>query len=308
MRFRCRTSGGVKAGVEGLSTRLLTTQSKRSAAVDLIRSGPAYHPQMPTDRSGREPADAELIQLVRQGKVDAEIAVRLGIPIEQARERVEHLMRRHHATTRDQLRDLLKKPNREPRHTLRWNRSVAVLVFGALAVGLFGGWWLRGQSGEPDAATSETDAGPTSAPSPTAEPTPEPIASVLLDGQPMTPLGRVFDVAPSASHTDGDTLVLEFDAPVVILAPQRPATWRIAESRPDGALFSLDNGKRQLVIIARGAEGTGFAYGRNDSFSVFSRTAPGPTLRLTARSVLGQTFYTLKLDGGWLYVSEEPVP
>jgi hypothetical protein len=255
-----------------------------------------------------QPGDAELLDLIEQGKVDAEIAVRLGIPIEQARDRVQQLIRNHHAASRDELRDLLGKPAREPRQTARWNLVLLALTFCALPAGLVAGWWLRGQSEGTEPATVSFDAGPPAGSSPTAAATPATNETVLIDGRQMTPVGRLFDTAPARSSIEGHTLVLEFDLPIVSQPPQRPAFWRIAEKRPDGALFSLDNGKRQLVIIARGADGTGFAYGLNESFSIFSRTESGPTVMLTARSVLGQTYYTLIADAGWLYVSEEPAP
>jgi hypothetical protein len=263
-----------------------------------------------SDDSGHSgsPQDAELVELVRTGKVDAEIAVRLGISVEQARLRVERLLRDRGVATRVDLRELLRNPTadrRQPRLSL--TPAMFLFLSVALLMGAFGGWWLRALAGDDDKASgllAAADA--TSAPSPTADQPGTPNVPVMVDGQLMTPIGRPFDIPPARSRVDGNSLVLEFDAPVVARAPESPALWRIAEKRPDRALFSLDNGRRQLVILARGSTDDGFAYGTLDSFAIFSRTAPGPTVTLMARSVLGQTYYTLKVESGWLYVSEEP--
>lgn len=198
-------------------------------------------------------SDQRLLELLSEGKVDAEIAIRLGISTEDAKRRIDNLMKATGASTRADLLRLQQAPARPP-----WSARRARLLAGGLAaVGLVivvGGWW-RSQDSPHRAAPTTNE--PTTTLPPSSVPPPSPNSS----GSIMMPLGQFITASPASATPlsqieSRDTMVVATVVDGAMIAP--PAgdpTWSVASRTSEGATFTTRNGF-QLFIYLR-VEGGG---------------------------------------------------
>jgi len=273
------------------------------------------------------PPERQLLDLIREGKVDAEIAVRLGISNAEAKARTARLASKLGVRDKAGLRELASRQaglssgattrteiEQLRGGLLRWkltSAALAVAVVAALGVG----WLLARGDGDQDpgaAVRDEPTATTTLAPLATPSPTPSPV-TLLMHGREMQLLGRPFD-ARGGAFTGLETeeretlLVARLSQPSVFRQGNFTAPLLYVGGGPASAFFSLQFPGRDVYFELSAAPGTEFIFGDDDSIGLFSRAGAGPVVTMWARAPEGPAYYHLELDtGGNLYISRDPV-
>lgn len=181
-----------------MSGLLVTNSAIGSPAWRLPEAGARYTPDMPS----LSDSDNRLLDLIREGRVDAEIAVRLGLSTGEVRERTAELARRLGVAGKVELRAL-----REPRGVPVADGPVSDLrsspptrrVFAAAAaagVVLFaiGVWLGRFSAGEKGPDLVVVSAGSPTAVVTQPPPTREPPPVLTIDGESYLGLGQIVSV------------------------------------------------------------------------------------------------------------------
>jgi hypothetical protein len=271
------------------------------------------------DEAGRENAlseqEQQLLDLIRAGKVDAEIAVRLGVSNAEVKERIERLMWRRGARYRDDLRRSEAGPAPGPVASTGGSRSpkslaaIATTVIALLAVGFACGWLLRGGGdvAPADAAASSAPTLPPTLPPPTQTP-----YATTIAGRQMQLLGQPFSARQPlkmAIDTRETSLVLRFAEPVVFRWTGLLDDARWAGGGSNGFVLAIEQAQRTISLFVVLEPDSQVVYGDNDSVALVTSGAPGPTMLVYARTPEGPAYYHLEMDSvGRLYVSSQQVP
>ncbi|MFN0096853.1 MAG: helix-turn-helix transcriptional regulator [Dehalococcoidia bacterium] len=209
------------------------------------------------------PTEERILALIREGRVDAEIAVQLGLSVGDLKARVERLMTKTGATSRAAIRPgavwpqpasqpveampvAISEPPR-PASPWHWSWPLAVaVVLGAALVGAMVGFALRRQpdASQPTApAVQSLQADPVEAPPPVA-----PLRGSLYLQPPLAPPDGV--VLVGLRRTDGQNEVVRWTAGrgVEVLLSAQDASVVNLESDPRGALLVAS------VCIERGCD------------------------------------------------------
>ncbi len=269
------------------------------------------------------PPERQLLDLIREGKVDAEIAVRLGISNAEVKARTARLASKLGVIDKAGLRELASRQAELSSGAttrteieqlrgglLRWkltSAALAVAVVGALGVA----WLLARGDGDQDpgaAVRDEPTATTTSAPLATPSP-----VTLLMHGREMQLLGRPFDARGGAFTGLGTEeretlLVARLAQPSVFRQANFTVPLLFVGGGPTSASFSLQFPGRDVYFELSAAEDTEVIFGDDDSIGLFSRARAGPVVTMWARAPEGPDYYHLELDtGGNLYISRDPV-
>jgi len=278
------------------------------------------------DNDDLDERERQLLKLVREGKVDAEIAVQLGISNAEVKERIERLIWRHGALDRADLRSTISNemtasqtcigPSSPTPSLSRWKVSTVALA--VLAVALAGVvvvlWTDRNTPASEPASALMTPPPPI-----TLTPTP-PVLPTTVAGRRMYDAGQLFKggavpivgsggVVAARVETRESLLVVELERAAVVRYREGTVEWRL---RGGGThLVILDgqvgSGHVQLVLVAQ--EGTEFVFGDDDSVAVYSRGNAGPMVAIWVQAPDGPSYYhTELLANGHLYIAEDSVP
>ena len=170
------------------------------------------------------PAEARVLELLRSGKPNAEIAVRLGISINTVRYHVSNLLAKAGVEDRRQLARWTPKADRSSRRAWAFVASWKVVAAAAgTGLALFAGsaLLLRGGEGDEPAITVAD-----SAPLPTATPRSTVIAGrTMLDAGPLF-LGPGGAGAVRSSEARESLVVVELALPAVPLASNSAIHWQ----------------------------------------------------------------------------------
>lgn len=257
------------------------------------------------ERSARGLTDHErqLLDLVREGKVDAEIAVRLGISNAEVKERTARLASKLGVRDKAGLRDLApRQAELSGGHTtltdierlrgglLRWKLTSAALAVVVVALGV--GWLLGRSDGEsqPGATSPDTTELSTAEPAGTVTSVPTPtVVSTTIDGRPMDLLGRPF--ANVGVLADGR---IEARETLLVVTLGRPAVLSLTGfsqeasfaggGGPQTVYVGVQSGVRTIFLILDARPGSEFIYGDDDSVAVFAPDGGSPTFTVSALS------------------------
>jgi DNA-binding CsgD family transcriptional regulator len=245
------------------------------------------------------PPEEQLLALIREGRVDAEIAVRLGITNRDVKERVERLVAKLGVRDRAELREetaetkLDPVPSAEPAPLLpsapRWSLVAAVLVGLLIGVGLT--WMaMRGSGGSSSVLPAGEEVFPSVTirlgsplPSPTATP-----RSTIIAGRTMLDLGPLFarpgnPGVVASSEAREDLLVVELAGPAVIRLSFPSVEWR----RTGGGLLALNLTAKveglDVALFFQAVDETEFLPGAQDSVGIYSKGSGRPQLVVWAR-------------------------
>jgi hypothetical protein len=277
------------------------------------------------------PPEQSLLALVREGRVDAEIAVRLGLPTSDVKARIERLQVKLGVADRAALRDLPADWNLAPR--LETDRSdggvarsayrsampmvgalvVALVVIGALSVILF-----RDTRSSTAADSSPSIAGllSTTPAAPTPPATAVPLSPTTVAGREMYDVGKLFVVAGNpfsvdqADPREALTAIYLSAAAVAHLADENGVRWVYSSSPHAVSFLGTVGGDRLQVSLVPEAQTTGFVLGASDSAAVYSMVPGGkPVLTLRVSNVASdlRRFATLNASGE-LFVATADTP
>jgi DNA-binding CsgD family transcriptional regulator len=271
--------------------------------------------------SALTPADEHLVACIREGLYDAEIAVRLGVPTGQVRERIERLVMRLGLTGRRDLRSWAGELPSDgdtraddgsgptvssPASTARRFLMVAPLL--ALAVAAIAYFALNRDS-------PGTTAAPTAPPRIDAAAVPQP-ALAVVDGRIMEDAGQLF--APTDGTSPGlasisnrqtgtvihlsDAGFIRFDTDVV--------RWEWDHGSSYGATLVGQLGSRQLNLrVDVAIVTTRLLHGFEDSVGVYSQEhGDDPVVLLRVSDRGGREYPIAVNDAGRLFVARDPVP
>jgi DNA-binding CsgD family transcriptional regulator len=246
------------------------------------------------------PPEEQLLALIREGRVDAEIAVRLGITNRDVKERIERLVAKLGVRDRAELRDatpdedqpapaLPPGPDRTAAPVPRmWLAGAGLL---GLAVGVALTWFAMRETGETvtladffanNSPVAIESAGDRSAAvgSPTATAT---TRSTTIAGRTMLDLGQMFarpgnPGVVTNSDAREDLLVVELVGSAVIRLASPSVEWR----RTGGGLLSLNLTAKvaglDVALFFQVADGTEFLLGAQDSVGIYAKGSARPQL------------------------------
>lgn len=197
-------------------------------------------------------SDRRLLELLSDGKVDAEIAIRLGISTEDVKLRIHNLMKATGVSTRAELLGLRTAP---PRSRLPGRRGR--LLAGGLAVaGL-----LIVAAGLSRSYDSAQRAGPTTNERTTATASnpvsPLPPHRTSASGSLMMSLGQFIaasptSVTPVTELESRDTMIVARLVDGAVIAPAAgDHTWLVTSRTSEGVTFTRRNDFDQLFLSAR---------------------------------------------------------
>ncbi len=286
------------------------------------------------------PPEEQLLALIRDGRVDAEIAVRLAISNAEVKERIERLAAklgvRDRAALRDGVADEALAAGAAPAPVRqRWRRvripaAVAMgIVIGAAvtAVALHDGGSSEADRARElifqtaisnpvlrDRALQTALAGTAATPSPTHAPTP-PAPTVVINGEPMVRLGQIIRTIEGEVTTSSQreaATVLTFKGLAIV-------SFNTGYIRPvsNGAAYgeAMVGSSLIAIYVYPGTQDTALA-GVTDGEAAYSRGGGPPSLlvwatetRGVARNTTGLRSYHAVVDSsGVLFVSTEPIP
>lgn len=270
--------------------------------------------------SALTPADEHLIACIREGLYDAEIAVRLGVPTGQVRERIERLVTRLGLTGRRDLRswagelsaedDERRGEEMEPHLALPTpvlRRLLMAVPLLALAVAGAAYFALDRHS---SAAPAVSPAEPLVTAAPAAQPTLVAIGGRLMEdaGQLLFPSEGSAPPFSSISVRE-DGAVLNLSDPAVVRFASDVVDWQWDHGSSYGATLVGQLGTRQIYLrVDVSIVTTRLLPGVEGGLGVYSQEhGEGPVLLLRASDRAGHSFPVAVDEGGRLYVAREPV-
>ncbi|MGI8927530.1 MAG: helix-turn-helix transcriptional regulator [Tepidiformaceae bacterium] len=272
------------------------------------------------------PSEVLLLEYVRAGMPDAEIAVRLGVSNGDARQRIDRLCNRLGVSGREGLR-LWRPAGKSPsagRMTggqddapQRRDAAVRVLIgaVAAVAVVLALFLLLRDEAAAPTAAPG-LESVATDTPAATAAATAAPTVPVsVVGGRLMFDAGLLFRASGSspgsgiANTSPRESLVLvDFSGPSLLRFDLGVVRWSRLGSSPGIALLTATvSGHTYRLLLGAGDKTTVFLHG-DGGIEIYSQ-APGgrPVVTLTVDNGAGNDYHAeLGLDGR-LYLSTDPI-
>jgi DNA-binding CsgD family transcriptional regulator len=268
---------------------------------------------------GLTDSEQRLLDHIRAGLVDAEIAVRLGITNAEVKSRTERLATKLRVSGRDGLRHATNheepapEPPREPLATTQWRRALMPLaVTAGLALAFVAGLLVASRSDDdPDAASAgEPSPAPTATVPITASAQPtQPPRIEVIDGREMEYAGQLVTVALAGNAPVVGTSARERMLAVTLVdnalirLPFAASGYR---GDPRAVSFSLPLRDRAVFLQIMPGEDTGFIVGDRDSAGVFTRSeSRQPVVILTASDEEG-VFHLQVNTTGELFVSVEP--
>jgi DNA-binding CsgD family transcriptional regulator len=277
-------------------------------------------------------AEQTLIALVRDGRMDAEIAVRLGLPTGEVKARIERLCTklgaRDRTALRDGVADVASPPPSSATSIVSGQQRTATSLIVAVAVGFLLGvglmYLLPGRD-EPRPLT----AAPLAAPSATSVPAASPSATVTRTPKfGVIGIDRAFDLGEmfvvlgkrfaSVDHFDTRFALatVYLAGPAVVRFDGDPTVrWGGDAGSETSAFISADVFGADIgLYFEAGDESTRFIHGAANSVSIYT-TAPSPArpvVLVTARNVGSPTHaarHRVAFDyAGTLFISTDPVP
>lgn len=274
------------------------------------------------------PPEVQLLDLIREGKVDAEIAVRLGISNAEVKDRTSRLANKLGAKDKAGLRDRAAPSSLATsaqgdstaelrKALLRWRIVAIAMTAVAVALGVF---LVLGRDSGEDAtgananATEIPSAVATRSPSALASLTPTPLPSpTLIAGREMYDAGQLFvqrlgpnPISPSNRES---LIVVDFGGPAVIRYAGGPVTWRLQGSGPQSLYLSGSVGGLNVRLLMQAQGQTQFLFGDDDSVGVFSQDDSAPTLVIWVQAPEGPAYYHAEVSSdGHLYIATEGLP
>jgi DNA-binding CsgD family transcriptional regulator len=271
------------------------------------------------------PPEEQLLALIREGRVDAEIAVRLGITNRDVKERIERLAAKLGVRDRAELRDeageaepgplWLDERVRPLPSQPRWPLAVAGLA--GLLIGA-GAMWLA-MRGPADSGT-----GPPSSeevfPSVTVRlggPLPNPTAtarSTTIAGRTMLDAGQLFLInehvgGVTSEDTREDLIVITLDDAGVFRFDGGAMKWTLfGSSRKSLGLAGDLNGETVTLTFSAVGE-TWFLFGGDDSVGVYASDGSEPRVAawVSAPDSLSRRYHVEVGFDGHLYISARPL-
>lgn len=278
---------------------------------------------------GLTPSEEQLLEFIRDGRVDAEIAVRLGISNAEVKERTERLARKMRARDRAELRsgapeEELAPADDTPRRTVRdstigrWRAATAALAILVTAMAVFV-FVTRGDgANEAPTVAAAVPSVPIGDVTVTPEPQPTPTAhTIVLDGRVMLDAGQLFKggaqpvggsggVVPASVEARESLLVVELEWAAVLQFGSGPAEWSLWGAGPHVVQLVGNIGNVTYLVAFYAQDGTEFIFGDDDSVSAYSRGPGGPEIAIWASSQLCECYYHVDLrTDGHLYISED---
>ncbi len=264
--------------------------------------------------------EQQLLDLIREGKVDAEIAVRLGISNAEVKVRIERLMWRQGARTRAELRnpppegqtlaedDRAPAPSSSAPSATRWRVSTAVLgvMVAALTTLVLVLWNDR------DAPAIPAIALPTPPPSVPFTPTAT-VRPAVIAGREMYDAGQLFvqgyNLLTARPSNRESLIVVQLGQAATIRYGEAPVEWRREGGGPQALTLSGRVGSRNVLLFLFAQDGTQFLFGDDDSVGVFSQTNEGPSLVMWVQAPEGPAHYHAELlPDGHLYIEADGIP
>ncbi|MGE0598586.1 MAG: hypothetical protein AB7J35_02005 [Dehalococcoidia bacterium] len=263
------------------------------------------------------PSEEQLLILIREGRVDAEIAIRMGISNAEVKDRTVRLANKLGVRDKAGLRELkIRTPSGEAEdhldrdlHTalLRWR--IAAMVLAAIAVGL--GTLLVLDRGSHEGSQISPETGPTDTASALATLTPTPLpSSTMIAGREMYDAGPLFvqrlDPNPISPSNRESLIVVALGGPAVIRYADDSVHWRFQAGGPQSLSLSGNVGGSNVLLNIVAQAGTQFLYGDDDSVGVFSRDDSSPTVVLWVQVPEGPAYYHAEVSSdGHLYVAAD---
>jgi len=275
-------------------------------------------------------SEERLLEFVREGRMDAEIAVWLGVSTGEVKGRIERLCATVGAKDRAALRDGATahggadepasdeaRPEAEDGRPGR--RIVAAVCAGVLAVALFGGWFVQSDSRRSPAISTTTDA-PQAAGA--AQPSPLPPTAVapratVVSGRAMHDVGSMFIVSgkPFAAidHVDARealTVVYLAAAGVARVDGGAGVTWNYGGSSSYQVAFAATiAGQRILLSLIPGDAHTHLVLGSSDSVAFYDDAGGLPILLLRATTFgTAIRWHVTANASGELFIATVPTP
>jgi DNA-binding CsgD family transcriptional regulator len=273
--------------------------------------------------SALTPADEHLIACVREGLYDAEIAVRLGVPTGQVRERIERIVVRLGLTGRRDLRswagelpadgDSLAADVQLPVAPWLppWRRPLAILAPVLLLIVAAAGYFaLERDSSNPNVAPLSAATGG-NATSPGFQPT-----LSVVDGRIIEDAGQLlFPAEGSASPFSSISVrengaVLHLSGAGVIRFESDVVQWEWDHGSSYGATLVGQLGSRRLYLrVDVSILTTRLLPGVDGALGVYSQEhGDDPTVLLRVSDRAGRDYPIVVNDGGRLFVARDPVP
>ncbi len=264
-------------------------------------------------------SEEQLLALIREGRVDAEIAVRLGISNAEVKARTVRLAGKLRVADRSELRDGPAPPKAQPQATdsiltgtavaWRWKLASAVLAGLVVVLAVMAVTSRLDGTGAPMAQSSGTVG--TTLPTITLTPTPT-VAPITVSGRKMYDAGQLFVqrsnlITTRPSNREALITVLLGQA-AVIRYREGPVRWTISGSGPQMLDFSGQVGPNTVRLFLVAQEGTRFLFGDDDSVGVYSTDGIGPSLIIWAQAPDGPAYYHAELaSDGNLHIAAEAV-
>ena len=255
------------------------------------------------------PSDDLLLQLIREGKHDSEMAIRLGVTTGELRERKTDLRNR---LGYERYEALTKSGAAKPRSKRRRNVHVAITgVIGAFALLLVVANLL--DSGEE--ALSTRIVGPTPV---AAAAEPELPEILIIEGEAYDDAGPFLSTADAPGASIGRVenepgLVLVRLTGAGFISPSEFASWDIGDASLTQVRIASELGGRfvevrvtpdtQVTMLRRLADGLGPIIEVGSQFDAYP-----PAVRLRAYGRDGRQLQARVTDEGRLYVSHSPIP
>lgn len=287
------------------------------------------------------PQEEALLELVREGRVDAEIAVRLGISNRDVKDRVEALAAKLGVPGREGLLSDLAlsvweetaarpvpvfRPRVSERRSYGFVALIALTLGAAMAVAALN-LWDKADTQATDGREGPVVISPAGTPGRTGWVTP--LASAPSDPAPRNPTRRPTTIAGRAmldlgplftvpvyvgTHPSGirdiqtreELLVVTLDGEAVIELENGTSTWRFLGRGP--AYLTLDTqlpNEDTLAVHFSAVGDTRFLLGAKGSFGIYTtRPDARPTVAIWAEKGSGNLH--LELSNGLLFVSDSP--
>ena len=261
--------------------------------------------------AGGRPSDDLLLQMIREGKHDSEIAIRLGVTTGELRERKTDLRNR---LGYERFETLTNANTAPARGKTRRNILIALAgVVGAFLVLLVVANIVVSDAEEP---TSTRAAGPTAAP--TARPALKQPAILSIEGEAFDDAGPFLTVAEAAGAAIGSIenrpgLTVVALHGTGFIAPNEFADWDvIGAGRTTIRIASEVGGRRvelrltgddQVTRLRRLADGLGPIVEASSQLEGYK-----PTLRLRVFGDAGKQLQARLTNDGRLYISRNPMP
>lgn len=279
------------------------------------------------NEGGLSDSEQQVLDMLRAGKVDAEIAVRLGVSNAEVKQRIERLGWKLRAKGRAELRDGAgfdpeafgqsgKRIELTGTDGARWKIATALLAMTVLALGAFivaaRGGSSKGLSAEASATPTESDRTVTQVPPPA--PT---VQSIVLDGGVMLDAGQLFKggsqlvigssgVVPAEVEVRESLLVVQLERAAVMQLGARPGNWSIFGGGPQLLSLAGNIGNVTYLFTMQAEQNTHFIFGDDDSVAVYADDSRRPEIAIWALSQTCGCYYHVNLrEDGHLYVSAD---